>query len=207
MLCCTEADELTFESLTLDQNNQIEFLGKKNLSLQQLSKSIDSLIKAQGVLNLEVDINGEFGYDRFYKIRKHLQLHRDKLLVSLKHPTGLINYYTIEAEPEITELDRFSSIQTIEINKWKPDHFAVNEDSTILQEDLREALLMESNHLLKEQVDSTDKVLLYWINLSSPTTMAECKYIGEMINQSILTLNHENEDLITRIIELQQARH
>lgn len=207
MLHCTEESDPKFEPLTITQNNQIEFLGKNNLSLEQLSKLLDSLIKDQGDLYLELDVNEDSEYSRFYKIRNLLQRHRDKLLVSLKHPTNQINYYTISAEPDIAELDRFTKIQTIEINKWEKDRFTINNDSTVLKRDLKKELLTKSNALLKEQINNTDKVLMYWVNLSSPTTNAEYKYLREILNQTIKVLKNENEDLITRIIELQQTKN
>lgn len=203
---CHNKPEPNFRLLIIDKNDEMEFLGKKNISRSQFSHSLDSLVKLNEGIYLMLDLDKESSYTEFYHIRKILQKHRDKVLVSLKKPIDQINYFTISAEPEVKEINRFSAIQTIEINRAISGEFILNDDLAVTKEKLSEALFTEANKLLSQQKasHSQDKVIMFWINLFNRTTHKEYEFLGQKLNETIRKLNSENEGVITRIIELRK---
>jgi hypothetical protein len=206
LISCNGKKEPEFNLLTLNINNEIEFLKRENVSKIQLEYSLDSLLKLNDRSYLMLDIADESSYGEFYELRETLQKYRENLLISLKDNKDQINYYTISAEPESKELKRFSELQTIEIGRVESGNFIINTDSTIIDTELQSSLLKESKSLLLEQVENNneDSVLMFWINVHNYTTYKEFKLLGESLNMVIAELKGENAEIITRIIELRK---
>lgn len=206
ILSCADKNEPEFELLKMNSNNEIEFLKKKHLTLNQLSKSLDSLTNLNNRIYIMLDVARESSYSEFYLLRRVLQKHRNELLISLKKPVEQINYYTISAEPEERELSRFSPLQTIEINRTATGNYVINKDSTVLLSELRTTLLNEAMNLLSLQMETKndDEVIMFWINDLNKTTYGEYIIIGETLNEVIRDLKDEKQNVITRIIELRK---
>lgn len=80
----------------------------------------------------------------------------------------------------------------------------INKDSFSQIAELKTILLKESLNLLKQQkqTNDDDEVIMFWINDLDNTTYDEYALLGENLNEVIGTLINENQNIITRIIEL-----
>lgn len=84
IISCADKKEPEFELLSLNNNNEIEFLNRKDVTLNQLSNSIDSLTNLNDRIYLMLDVAGGSSYTEFSVLRNILQKYRNKLLISLK---------------------------------------------------------------------------------------------------------------------------